>query len=142
MDEKKRLNIKDSDNLDFRSLWNQKLSRRSFLGKIERMTGLFAGVGLIGFFPFGLIGKTSHEEQKAPFIKTFPKYLDYPFKLGIASGDPLSDGVVLWTRLAPEPMNGGGMPPGAVDVRWEVAEDESFQNIVKQGTAVAKKEKQ
>jgi len=35
---------------------------------------------------------------------------DYPFKLGVASGDPTSDGVVLWTRLAPDTLNGGGMP--------------------------------
>ena len=33
---------------------------------------------------------------------------DYPFNLGIASGDPAPDGVVLWTRLAPDPLNGGG----------------------------------
>jgi hypothetical protein len=33
---------------------------------------------------------------------------DYPLKLGIASGDPAPDGVVLWTRLAPDPLNGGG----------------------------------
>ena len=34
-----------------------------------------------------------------------------PFTLGVASGDPRPDGVVLWTRLAPEPLEpGGGMP--------------------------------
>ncbi|MCZ9345539.1 PhoD-like phosphatase N-terminal domain-containing protein, partial [Streptomyces sp. TRM76130] len=32
------------------------------------------------------------------------------FSLGVASGDPLPDGVVLWTRLAPDPLAGGGMP--------------------------------
>ena len=35
---------------------------------------------------------------------------DYPFTLGVASGDPTADGVVLWTRLAPRPFEGGGMP--------------------------------
>src|ERR1700752_2169323 len=34
----------------------------------------------------------------------------YPFTLGVASGDPEPDGVVLWTRLAPDPLAGGGMP--------------------------------
>src|SRR5215203_1922644 len=29
-----------------------------------------------------------------------PRFSDYPFSLGVASGDPLPDGVVLWTRLA------------------------------------------
>lgn len=33
-----------------------------------------------------------------------------PFSLGVASGDPLPDSVVLWTRLAPKPTEkGGGM---------------------------------
>src|SRR5688572_19240650 len=34
----------------------------------------------------------------------------YPFTLGVASGDPTPTGVVLWTRLAPKPLEGGGMP--------------------------------
>ncbi len=38
---------------------------------------------------------------------TFPKS---PFTLGVGSGDPSPDGVVLWTRLALDPLNGGGMP--------------------------------
>ena len=36
--------------------------------------------------------------------------LDNPFTLGVASGDPSADGFVLWTRLAPRPIEGGGMP--------------------------------
>jgi len=39
-----------------------------------------------------------------------PIFDAYPFSLGVASGDPLPDGVVLWTRLAPKPLEGGGMP--------------------------------
>ena len=31
-----------------------------------------------------------------------------PFTLGVASGDPLHDSVILWTRLAPEPLAAGG----------------------------------
>lgn len=62
-----------------------------------------------------------------------------PFKLGIASGDPLADRVILWTRLAPDPLNGGGMPAGDVPVRWEVAADgdEKFAKPLAEGTAVA-----
>lgn len=60
------------------------------------------------------------------------------FSLGVASGDPDADSVILWTRLAPEPLAGdGGMPPVAVPVRWEVAEDERFARIVRSGTARA-----
>ena len=55
----------------------------------------------------------------------------YPFTLGVASGYPTPHGVVLWTRLAPRPLEpGGGLAPGAVPMRWEVAEDERFARIV------------
>jgi alkaline phosphatase D len=65
----------------------------------------------------------------------------YPFTLGVASGDPLSDSVVLWTRLAPEALDPfGGMPYTPVDVTWELAGDEAFTRIVQRGTAVARPE--
>jgi alkaline phosphatase D len=60
------------------------------------------------------------------------------FTLGVASGDPLPDSVILWTRLAPAPLDGdGGMPPVAVPVRWQVATDDRFGHIVREGTAQA-----
>lgn len=60
------------------------------------------------------------------------------FSLGVASGDPEPDSVILWTRLAPEPMAAdGGMPPASVPVHWEVAEDERFARVVRRGTAIA-----
>jgi alkaline phosphatase D len=59
------------------------------------------------------------------------------FSLGVASGDPLPDGIVLWTRLAPDPLNGGGMPDEPVAVEWELAEDERFRRAVRRGTAAA-----
>ena len=66
------------------------------------------------------------------------RFSDHPFKLGVASGDPRPDGVVLWTRLAPEPLKrDGGMGPDPVTVGWEVAEDERMQRIVQKGTSVA-----
>ena len=68
---------------------------------------------------------------------TRPSFTGYPFTLGVASGEPVSSGVVLWTRLAPEPLNGGGMGADAVAVKWELAEDEGFGRVVKRGTAVA-----
>jgi alkaline phosphatase D len=69
-----------------------------------------------------------------------PIFRTYPFSLGIASGDPLPDGVVIWTRLAPEPHEGGGMPAVAVPVRWEVAADSQFRTITKKGEALARPE--
>jgi alkaline phosphatase D len=64
----------------------------------------------------------------------------YPFTLGVASGDPWADSVVLWTRLAPDPLNGGGMPMANVTVRWEIAHDDRFTRPVHSGTAIARPE--
>ncbi|MEV6835569.1 alkaline phosphatase D family protein [Streptomyces sp. NPDC051133] len=63
---------------------------------------------------------------------------DEVFTLGVASGDPLPDGIVLWTRLAPDPLNGGGMPDAVYTVEWELAEDERFQRTVRRGVAQAR----
>ena len=59
------------------------------------------------------------------------------FGTGVASGDPWPDGVVLWTRLAPEPLAPNfGMPEGAAPaVAWEVAEDPGFRRIAAHGVA-------
>ena len=57
-----------------------------------------------------------------------------PFTLGVASGDPDHESVILWTRLAPKPLEpGGGMPKTPVEVHWEIAEDNSFKKIVQSG---------
>ena len=61
-----------------------------------------------------------------------PRLRDDPFVSGVASGDPSSDGVVLWTRLSPDPAR-----PAVVPVRWEVAEDEHFAKIVRSGSSPA-----
>lgn len=61
----------------------------------------------------------------------------YPFTLGVASGDPTPDGVILWTRLAPDPLNGGGMPPLPVLVHWRVAHDLQMTRVVTYGIAIA-----
>ncbi len=67
-----------------------------------------------------------------------PSFSSFPFSLGVASGDPAPDGFVLWTRLAPRPLEkGGGMRPEPVDVVWEVADDEAFSRVASSGTAVA-----
>jgi alkaline phosphatase D len=76
----------------------------------------------------------------APATAGFRRHVnlkDYPFKLGVASGDPLPDGFVLWTRLAPEPLTGGGMPAESIEVAWQVATDERMSKVVARGAAVA-----
>ncbi len=70
-------------------------------------------------------------------LREYPNFTAYPFQLGVASGDPEADGFVLWTRLAPQPLNGGGMPPEPVLVHWQVAEDEAMTKVVASGKEVA-----
>ncbi|MFF7131193.1 alkaline phosphatase D family protein [Streptomyces sp. NPDC008196] len=61
-----------------------------------------------------------------------------PFTLGVASGDPLPDSVLLWTRLAPAPFEpDGGLPQQYVVVEWELALDERFAAPVRSGVAIA-----
>jgi alkaline phosphatase D len=61
----------------------------------------------------------------------------------VASGDPRPHGVVLWTRLAPDPLaedGNGGMPPLKVPVYWEIAEDEHFKEVERRGIVFARPE--
>lgn len=67
-----------------------------------------------------------------------PKFSADPFTLGVASGDPEDTSVVLWTRLAPKPLQpDGGMKQDAVEVRWEIAEDEAMTKVIQTGTSLA-----
>ncbi|SDT44973.1 alkaline phosphatase D family protein [Actinoplanes derwentensis] len=64
-----------------------------------------------------------------------------PFRLGVASGDPFQTSVVLWTRLAVQPLNAdghGGMSTADVPVQWQVATTSSFSKIVSSGTVAAR----
>ena len=67
-----------------------------------------------------------------------PRLADDPFQLGVASGDPTPGGGILWTRLAPRPLEPeGGMAGQRTVVTWEVSDDERFTRVVKQGRATA-----
>ena len=66
-----------------------------------------------------------------------PRFTQNPYTLGVASGYPQADSVTLWTRLAPDPLNGGGMPDAPVAVRWEIAVDARFRKIVGSGETLA-----
>ena len=61
------------------------------------------------------------------------KAQDDPFTLGVASGDPSADGFVIWTRLAPRPTEGGGMPDLPVAVDWTVAADQAHTRVLRRG---------
>ena len=67
-----------------------------------------------------------------------PVFATYPFPLGVASGDPATDGFVIWTKIAPKPLErGGGMPKKAVEVEWVVAADPQMGKLVRSGKAIA-----
>ncbi|MGW0733377.1 alkaline phosphatase D family protein [Streptomyces sp. NPDC002851] len=61
------------------------------------------------------------------------------FLHGVASGDPLPDGVLLWTRVTPTPeaTPGSGQGPDT-RVGWEIAEDRAFTRTVARGTTTAR----
>ncbi len=94
------------------------VSRREF-------NRLAAAAGALALVPFG---STSAQVR-------FP---NSPFQLGVASGDPAPDGFVIWTRLAPEPMDTGFLGQATFEVAWEVAEDAAFSRIAARGTAWAR----
>jgi len=71
-------------------------------------------------------------------IRAQQSFAQFPFRLGVASGDPSSDGFVLWTRLAPDPFDEhGGMPLAPVDIDWFVYDDPVKQGVVQKGTVKA-----
>jgi alkaline phosphatase D len=65
----------------------------------------------------------------------------YPFRLGVASGEPAPGSVVLWTRLAPAPLSAdgqGGMPEADVTVDWQVSTTDRFTTLAASGSVTAR----
>jgi alkaline phosphatase D len=101
--------------------WDTQITRRTLL-----RTGGSAAAG---------IALLSHAQVAA----ARPPFADQPFGLGVASGDPTPSGIVIWTRLAPAPLeSGGGLPDQLYGVRYELAADEHFRRIVHRGAAAAR----
>lgn len=97
--------------------------------KLDRRELLYGSGSLFGL---ALVGA-----QPGCQTASGPQFATNPFTLGVASGDPDSTSVVLWTRLAPDPLNGGGMPAEPVEVRWRLANDEAMTDVVKEGNVTA-----
>jgi alkaline phosphatase D len=98
-------------------------------GRVSRRLFLAYGSALAAL---PLLG-TRAEARSRRFV-----FADDPFTLGVASGDPTDSGVVLWTRLAPKPLDpDGGLPAESIEVTWEIAEDDAIRGIVRSGTALA-----
>ena len=102
------------------------LSRRHVLAG-----GIAAGATTIAISP----------ASAAPLLTAAGPVRTSPFALGIASGDPTPSGVVLWTRLAVEPLAAdgrGGMPARDITVQWEVADNARMHRPVARGAARAR----
>jgi len=108
---------------------DEKLNRRQFIRESGKWALASLGVTLGGY-----VLNASYIAADAPLSDA------YPFTLGVASGDPMSDSVILWTRLAPDPLHGGGMLQEMVPVTWEIAWDEQFLHLLQRGTAPARPE--
>lgn len=84
-------------------------SRRRF---IKTVTAGTVGIGYLS-----LLQGCGNEDAEGNFLH------------GVASGDPLADGVILWTRLTPP-------SEGNYEVKWEIAEDEGFNTIISEGSVI------
>ncbi|MFI1161744.1 alkaline phosphatase D family protein [Streptomyces sioyaensis] len=93
--------------------------------QISRRTAVTAVAATAALLPFA--GAATAHAQEAPGQGRF-------FQHGVASGDPLPDGILLWTRLTPTPQAtpGSGRGP-ATKVSWEVASDQDFASVVARG---------
>ncbi|HSL70505.1 MAG TPA: alkaline phosphatase D family protein, partial [Longimicrobiales bacterium] len=101
-------------------LFERKLSRRDALRVAGNASALIALGALTDCGP-----------------RQLPRLRANPFELGIASGDPLPDGVVVWTRLARAVLSEVTDPTRPAPVEWELAEDDQFRRVMKHGTALA-----
>lgn len=94
----------------------------------DLLAGLSSTVALSG-----LGGCASTANRRASVFR------DYPFTLGVASGSPTESAIVLWTRLAPQPLQpDGGMDHAGVPVHWELSRSPHFADIIANGIVVAK----
>ena len=99
-------------------LWDFPMQRRIFL----TLTGLAVS------FPLLSAQRSPVQPEEIPAN---------PFTLGVASGDPGGASISLWTRMAPRPLNDGGMPMRPAQVIWQCSDSENFSRIVQYGTEIA-----
>jgi len=99
------------------TLTKNAISRRGFIG------GLAAGAGVLAAPAFLRSARAERDDSEL-------------FSLGVWSGDPGPFSVVIGTRLAPEPLTGGGLQRPVL-VKWEVATDPGMVRVVRRGVALA-----
>jgi alkaline phosphatase D len=103
-------------------------------GGLDRRSFLVLGAAATGaaVIPAGVAAADDARKKK-------PAKPADPFGMGVASGDPTSTSVILWTRLAPKPLelDGGMGKKGTQQVSYEIATDAKFTKNVQKGTVEA-----
>ena len=103
-------------------------------GGLDRRSFLVLGAAATGaaVIPAGIAAADDARKKK-------PAKPADPFGMGVASGDPTSTSVILWTRLAPKPLelDGGMGKKGTQQVAYEIATDAKFTKNVQKGTVEA-----
>ena len=100
------------------------MDRRSFI-KLSSLAGASVAVstGLAGC----TVGSSANNQPQT----------DATFTHGVASGDPLKDAVIIWTRAVPDSGTGSGSGSKSglakADILWEMASDAEFANVVSSG---------
>lgn len=103
----------------------QSISRRALL-KVGA-----SGLGLAGAFSLSSCRRDRHSRHAAGHPSTI-----FPF--GVASGDHTQNTMVLWTRLAREPIApAGGMESESIPVMWQIATSPDFFDIKRSGVTWA-----
>lgn len=91
------------------------ISRRNFMKSVA------AGAGAVSA-PAVLTGCIGDDDDDKKDLTVFV------FGHGVASGDPLSDRVIIWTRVTPDKNSGS-----VATAEWQVATDEAMRDVVKSG---------
>lgn len=109
--------------------------KSSFVSDFSHQFQIAMKILLASLLLAGIFTMTSCSDNKKELVTPFtdPVATLYdstlkPFYHGVASGDPLTDRVILWTRVTPEES------VSSIAVKWEVAEDSNFSSIYKSDT--------
>ena len=100
------------------------LATRQVVSRISRRRFLYGAGASLAAWPVLVGTQTSDDGRRV-------------FRHGVASGDPLADRVILWTRATPSAGSGGD----PLSVRWRIADDERLTRLVAQGTAMARRDR-
>jgi alkaline phosphatase D len=98
------------------------VDRRRFLAQLGAGAGTAIAVGLAP-----ITGHAAGADGRRT------RFARNPFTLGVASGDPTERGIVLWTRLAPEPADPMALGADRIPVSWRVSGDASMRRTVASG---------